>query len=202
MDADGVPGPLAWAGVAGSLVGFAAVLLAALLSPAFSWTADAVSDLGAPGAAVPWLLNGGLVASGLVSLAFAWVIWRVADHPVQRVGAAAFALAMASLGLVGLFPLGTDLHGPAALAYFGLATVTLWVHGTGTVLAGAPRRGLASVWLGILHVVSWVAWAAGFGPGPGLAIPEMVGSILFFAWVLLTTLALEATGVDLPPGGP
>lgn len=201
MADDTVPRPLAWSGVAGSLVGFAAVLLAALLSPRFSWTADAVSQLGAPGAAVPWVLNGGLVASGLVSLPFARAVWRDGAHPVQRLGAAAFALAMASLALVGLFPVGTDAHAPAAIAYFGLATVTLWVHGTGTVLAGAPRRGLAAIWLGIVHVLSWVAWAAGLRPGPGLAVPEMVGSVLFFAWVLLATLALDATRVDPPLDG-
>ena len=33
------------------------------------------------------------------------------------------------------FYLGTDLHAPAALLYFGLAPFTQWVYGTGQILA-------------------------------------------------------------------
>lgn len=186
------------AGVAGALVGFLAILVGALLSPTFSLSASAVSDLGAPGAANPWILNAGLVASAAVSLPFAWPLWSSADHPVQRAGAVGFVASMAALALVGLFPAGTALHGPAAVAYFLLGTLTLWVHGTGTALAGAVRGGLATVWLGIVHVLSWLVWGAGIRLGPGLAVPELIGSVLLFAWLVGATLSLASVERDLP----
>lgn len=177
------------AGVVGPLVGFAATLSAAILSPSFQWTGNALSDLGAATAANPWLFNYGLVASALLTLPFAWAVWAAAGHPVQRLGALTFAASTVGLGLVGLFPIGSDLHGPVAIAYFTFLTFTLWVHGSGSVLAGLARPGLVAIWLGIGHVLLWVLWiAAGFG---GIAVPEIVGSLSIYAWILLVVRSVS-----------
>jgi len=170
-------------GVVGPLVGFAATLSATALSPTFHWTANALSDLGAAGAANPWLFNWGLVASAVLTVPFAWPLWVEADHPLERLGSATFAGSTVALALVGLFPEGTSLHLPVAVVYFSLLTFTLWIHGSGWVLAGLSRRGLLAVWLGIGHVLLWIGWlAAGFG---GIAIPELGGSLALYAWILL-----------------
>ena len=183
------------AGVVGPPVGFAATLAATFLSPTFRWTADALSDLGAATAANPWLFNWGLVASALVTLPFAWALWAAAAHPLQRLGTVAFLASTLGLGLVGVFPVGSDLHGPVAIAYFAFLTVTLWVHGTGSVLAGRLRTGLAAIWLGIGHVLFWIGWIAA-GPG-GIAIPEIVGSVALYAWILVVV-----RGLPIGPGDP
>lgn len=176
---------LAWSGVASSLVGFGGILLATTLSPTFSWTADAISDLGAPGAANPWLLNGGLVAASLVGLPFGWVLWSTARHALERLGSVAFAGSLLALLLVGVYPTGTAAHTPAAVAYFVLFTLAMWLHGSGAALVGDVERGLVEVWLGIAHVLAWLLWGVA-GPD-GLAIPEIAGSLLLFAWVVRTT---------------
>jgi len=176
------------AGVVGPLVGFVATLSATVLSPTFGWTASALSDLGAPGAANRWLFNWGLVASTAVTVVFTLVLWRDAENAAERLGAAAFAGACVALGLVGLFPSGTDLHFPVAVAYFVLLTFTLWIHGSGSVLVGQPRLGLEAIWLGIAHVLLWIVWIAA-GPGGGIAVPEIGGSIALYAWILLSVRA-------------
>lgn len=176
---------LPWTGVASSLVGFAAVLYATGLSPTFSWTANALSDLGAPGAATAGTFNGGLVAAGVIALPFAWVLFDAARHPVERLGAVLFAATVADLALIGAFPTGTALHFPLSVGYFTLLSVTLWTHGTGTVLAGNARRGLVSIWLGLGNTLVWVAWSA-VGT-EGVAIPEFLGSVVLFAWVVQST---------------
>lgn len=176
---------LAWTGIAGSVVGFGTTLLATVLSPSFSWTANALSDLGAPTAANPWLFNGGLVAAGLVSLPFAWVLFASARHLVERLGAAVFAATVADLALIGAFPEGTALHFPLSVGYFTLLSFALWIYGSGTVLAGDARRGLAAIWLGLGNVLVWVLWSA-FGTA-GVAIPEILGSIVLLTWVVQTT---------------
>lgn len=180
------------AGVVGPLVGFASTLAATTLSPTFRWTGNALSDLGAPDAANPWLFNWGLVASALLTLPFTWALWSAADHPLQRLGAVGFAASNVGLGLVGVFPIGSDLHGPVAVAYFSFLTLTLWIHGSGSVLAGLLRRGVVAIWLGIGHVLFWIVWlAAGF---EGIAVPEIAGSLLLYAWILLMARSLPLGG--------
>ncbi|MDZ7702273.1 MAG: DUF998 domain-containing protein [Halobacteriales archaeon] len=175
----------AWAGLASSVVGFGTILLATLVSPTFSWTASALSDLGAAGEPTAWLFNGGLIAAGVVGLPFGWALFATARGALERAGAAAFAGSVAALALVGAFPTGTPTHFPVAVAYFLLFTLAMWLHGAGAALAGDVRRGLAAVGLGILHLLAWLAWAA-VGP-PGLALPELGGSVLLLGWLVLTT---------------
>lgn len=176
-------------GLIGPLVGFAATFAAAARSPTFGWTQSALSDLGAPTAANPWLFNWGLVASAVVTLPFAWVLWQVADHPAERLATATFAACIVALGLVGVFPSGTALHLPVAVGYFSLLSFTLWIHGTGAALAGAVRLGLVAMWLGIAHVLLWIVWvAAGLG---GVAVPEIVGSILLYVWIVLVARRIQ-----------
>lgn len=54
------------------------------------------------------------------------------------------------------------------------------------MLSGRLRAELVTIWLGIGHVIGWVVWGAGLRPGPGLALPELVGSVALAAWVVLT----------------
>lgn len=68
-----------------------------------------------------------------------------------------------------------------------LLTFALWVHGSGAVLAGDARRGLAAVWLGIGNVLQWLLWAVGFRVGDGLAVAEFVGSVVLLVWLVQTT---------------
>lgn len=176
---------MAWSGIASSLIGFATTLLATVLSPTFSWTASALSDLAAVDAATPWLFNGGLVVAGVIALPFGWVLLETARHPFERLGAASFTGSVVGLALVGAFPTGTALHFPAALAYFLLFMTAMWLHGSGAALAGDVRRGLLEIWLGIGHLLAWLGWAA--SGLEGIAIPELVGSAILLAWLVLTT---------------
>jgi len=177
-----------WSGVAAVVVAFAAILGATLLSPTFSWSTSALSDLGVPGTTTAPLFDGGLLLAGLLGLPFVGWCWTRARNRFEAVGAALLALALVAMALVGVFPLhASDLHLPVAVAFYVLLTYGLFVYGTGNALAGSVRRGLGTLWLGVFHVSSWLLWAAGVRLGAGLAIPETVGALLFAAWVLATT---------------
>lgn len=177
-------------GVAAPAVAFGAILAATLLSPSFSWASSALSDLGRPGAPTAPLFNGGLIAGAVLALPFVARVALAGRHRLTRLGTAAFGLAAVSMGLVGAFPAGHPYHFPAALSLYALVTYGLFLYGSGRVLAGAARRGLLAVWLGVAHVTSWVAWGLGLRAGPGLAIPEAVGAALFAAWIRLAWGAL------------
>ena len=183
---------LAWSGLAGATLGVSTTLLATALSPTFSSTASALSDLGAAGAPTALLFNGGLLAAGLVTLPFAVVLWSVARNLAERGGAVLVAATAGALALVGTFPTGTALHLPVSVAYFVLLSFALWVHGSGAVLAGDARRGLAAVWLGLGNVAAWGLWVV--SGLEGVALPELVGSLALLAWLALTTRWLLAAG--------
>lgn len=165
-------------------VAFVAIVGSTLLAPEFSWTGDALSDLGAPGAGTAWLFNGGLILAGLLGLPFAAALASMARNRLDRLAVASLVATLGSLAGVGLFPSGHSLHFPVAAGFYLGATLTLWLAGTASALADEVRFGLAAIWLANCQVLQWIAWAVGLRPGSGLAIPETIGAALFAAWVL------------------
>ncbi|WP_338728994.1 DUF998 domain-containing protein [Haladaptatus sp. DJG-WS-42] len=182
-----------WAGVLAPTLTLGAILLGTLLSPTFTWTESALSNLGAVGAATAWLFNGGLLLGSLVAVPFLVAFFRASEQLLQRIGVVLLSLALVGLFLVGVFPMGTTYHFPAALSFYLFTTVALWIHGSGSVLAGAPRTGLVSIWLGITNIMTWLVWIA---QGPltrgGLAVPEFIGACVFASWMVLASRRLLA----------
>lgn len=181
-----------WAGVASVTLTTLATLGATVVSPSFSWTTNALSDLGQPGtpAATPLttlLFDGGLVLGGLLGFGFAYALWVGGRHLIERAAVVPLCLALAGLMGVGVFPLSKPLHTPAAIGFYLFSMVTMAVYGLGNVVAGTVRRGVATVALVAVHVAVWWWWiAAGSATIPGLAVPEFAGALLFDAWVLAT----------------
>lgn len=187
-------------GLVAPAVAAVTIVAATLIDPTFSWATSALSDLGAlpegESVTVGFLLsspefllfNGGLIAAGVAGLPFAWILWVAAVHPLQRVAAAAVAMAVIALALVGVLHVPRPHHGTVAITHFAAATVALWTYGSGSVLAGRPARGLATIWLGIAHLLFWIIWSVTLRPGPipGLAVPETVGALLFGGWTAAT----------------
>jgi len=179
-------GPVA---VAIAALGIAGAILA---SPAFSLTTNALSDLGQPGnpAASPLttlLFDGGLVLAGVVGLPFGLVL--LDGHPIERLAALPFAVAMLGMVGVGLFPLSKALHAPAALTLFSGAIVATGLDGVGVAAAGDTGRGLATAGLAVAHAGVWAWWStAGSVVRPGLAVPETLGAGLFAVFVCWTAL--------------
>lgn len=185
----------ATAGLIAPAIAAVTILAATLVDPGFVWADDALSNLGElpAGESITLsflaespefaLFNGGLILTGIVGLAFAWRLWADAENWFLRIGALQFAGALIALALVGVYYIPREPHGAVAIAHYLLGIVFLWTHGTGSVLAGRVRWGLVTIWLGIVHLVAWLVWAALLtGPIPGLAIPETVGAAIFGGW--------------------
>jgi hypothetical membrane protein len=178
------------AGVAAPAVAVGAILLATALSPTFTWTGSALSDLGAPGAPTAALFNGGLVLGGALALPFAARLVGAARNRVETAGAAVFGLAALALAGVGVFPLGTPQHTPVAVSFFVLLSLSLWVYGAGNALAGDRRLGAVTVLLGLCNLVAWVAYV-GLFEDLGVALPEAVGTAVLAAWSVGTARRLR-----------
>jgi hypothetical membrane protein len=171
-------------GVAAVVVSLVAILAATFAAPWFSWTGNALSDLGTSDAPERLLFNYGLIAAGLLGLWFVPALLATASS-VGRAAVLPYMAAMLGVTGVGLFPAGTALHFPAAAtAYLGFVIAPL-LHGIGDLRVGRTRRGAVAVADGFVHLLFWVLWGTTLtGVLPGLAVPEFVGSTLFNAWAV------------------
>ncbi|WP_435062738.1 DUF998 domain-containing protein [Halobaculum sp. EA56] len=169
-------------GVASVVVSLGGIALAVALAPWFSWTANALSDLGvAADRVVAAAFNGGLIVGGALALPYAWALWATARDRVGRAVAALFAVVSALMAGVGAFPAETALHAPVAVGFFLGLTLLLGADGlrrrdtlVGRLLLLAP----------VVHVAAWAAWLAVLDAGDGIAVPELVGALLLAGWVL------------------
>lgn len=149
----------------------------------FTWTGNALSHLGAPERAVAPLFNYSLVLAGLLGTAYAGRVFVDGTNAWHRLGAVMLGLGLLNSALVGVFNVPHPLHGVVALTYFVLLTLGLFAHGSGDALAGRPRRGVMSIWLGVAHVAGWVL--LGVVPFDGIALPELVGVVGLWVWALV-----------------
>lgn len=169
------------AGPVGAVAGLGGIGTAIATSPWFTWTGDALSDLGHPARASAPLFNGGLILGGILGVAFALSVLAARRHPVTRGGAVIVGVGMANMAFVGVFDVTHPLHEPVAVAFFLAITYGWFVHGTGLALAGQVHRGVGTIWLGVVHLSGWLIWAA-VGV-EGIALPETVGALLLAVWI-------------------
>ena len=180
-----VDDPYRLSGGVATVVALGGIALAVLLDPTFSWTGDALSDLGVRDRSAP-AFNGGLILGGVVGLAYAVGLWRLADGRerrgawVLRLRAVVFAASMVAMVGVGLYDLTEPLHAPAAVGFYTLLTVVFAIDGL-----ARRRTTTGRVTLGFVpvHVAVWATYLAGLWPVTGLALPELPGALMLAAWV-------------------
>lgn len=182
------------AGLAAVVVSLGGVLLATVLSPGFTWTDHALSELGvtgtAPGTSTTMaVFNGGLILGGVIGLVFSWYLYKTAEDDLTRVTGSLFGVTAALMGGVGVFPMDVSLHGSVAVGFFLFISMTLAVAGIAGLRRGNRQYGAISLLLAVGNVGVWSAWGLAGGPDViGLALPESGGSILISGWVVLTAL--------------
>lgn len=171
-----------WCGPLSITVSAVGILAATLLAPWFSWSGNALSDLGAVGAGTAPVFNGTLLLTGVLGVPFALFVLRRRSSRWRRVGTALFAASMPLLTLVGVFALPSPYHGPVAVGFFLLFTLGFLVDGVGATVAGDRVDGALSITLAGVHVLGWLVW--GIVGLAGVALPEMVGTVTIWVWVL------------------
>jgi hypothetical membrane protein len=186
-------------GVAAVAVSLGGIFTAVALAPWFSFFGDALSNLGELGRPTAPVFNGALLVGGALGAGFVVAVWSRTDDGLRGAALAVLLLAVVFMALTGAFPLPDPLHFAVAPLFFLLLTLGLFVWGAGDYAAGRPARGGAFVVAAVLHVVSWVWWLLLGWPGPGVAVPELVGSLSLAAWTLwLSVDAYRASRLDRP----
>jgi hypothetical membrane protein len=163
-------------GVVTPIVAFSCIFLAISLSPGFSWTDNALSDLGVGKAAI--IFNMGLVLAGILAVVFGTGLWVVFRRRILgRVGGFLFYLGGFALSGIGVFSEAAGaIHFYFSVTFFVLIPLSLFFLGTESILTGSGRFGLFTIALGVVALVPWVfSWK-------GVAIPESISALSMSAW--------------------
>jgi hypothetical membrane protein len=173
-------------GVAGVVVAFTCIILAVASWSSFSWTNNALSDLGVQTGVTAPIFNGGLIASGVLFLVFTAGLFRfMGKNVLGKAATVLLAVACVMLIAIGVFnenfrpthyivSVGLFVFLPLSLLTFVAA---FWVKG---------RRGLAVFTL-VAGLVAAAVWVLEFTVRyvSGVAVPEFISGFAGALWVVL-----------------
>ncbi len=160
------------------MIAFSCIFLAISMSPWFSWSANALSDLGVGEA--DWVFNSGLIAGGILTMVFAaGLLVAFGGRTLGRVGAIFFFFdAVALLGIGVFSEAAGDIHSYFSVAFFVLFPISLFLLGAGAVMAGSKKFGSFTIVDGILTALPWAfSW-------DGVAIPEAISVLVASIWIM------------------
>jgi hypothetical membrane protein len=175
------------AGIVAPILAFTCILTAIASYPAFSWTNNALSDLGIiPGITGP-LFNFGLYASGFLALNFALfgLFSYLGGSWVGKMGSAVFAAATLALIAIGIFNESfSGTHYAVSVAFFTLAPISLFIITCAFWIAQQKRMAVFTVLAGVAAALPWLLLFA-FNYVPNVAIPEFVSGLAVSAWAIV-----------------
>lgn len=172
------------AGILAVVVGLSGVVAATLVAPWFSWTGNALSDLGAPGRQTAALFTFAIVAAGALYLEFVRSLWQ-SSTAWSRGGRAGLGM----LGGGALFLIGVGAVPTGYFPHFWLSVGYFFLYPPGVILFGAAERTAHKGLLPASLVLAATALAFGvlqFTPlFSSQAIPELVLSASMGAWTMV-----------------
>ncbi len=175
------------AGIIAPIVAFTCILTAIASYPAFSWTNNALSDLGVVGGATSIIFNSGLVTAGVLAFVFAvlGVYSYVGRQLVGKVGVAVFAAATVALVCIGIFNEHfVPTHYMVSVAFFVLAPIGFFNLTCAFWLGGRRSLAVFSLVLGVIAALPWI-FEFTIYYAPNVAIPETVSALAIAAWAIV-----------------
>lgn len=160
-------------GILTPLVGFSVIFSAISTAPWFSWTGNALSDLGVSGLTAA-IFNYGLRATALCLGVFSAGVWELTEgKSLGRTGAGALFLAAVFLFGIGVFPETVKPnHYVFSVAFFVALPVSMFFLSAHMIRSGMRDLGYATVAAGVVAALIWtLEW-------DGVAIPEAVSALM------------------------
>jgi len=174
------------AGLLAPVLAFTCILSAIASYPAFSWTNNALSDLGVVRGVTGPLFNFGLCASGFFGLIFAvfGLFTYLGKSFAGKVGALAFGAATLALVAIGVFNESfSGTHYAVSVAFFVLVPVSLFITTFAFVLAHQTRTAVLTVGMGVVAALPWILLFT-FHYAPNVAVPETISGLAVSAWTI------------------
>jgi hypothetical membrane protein len=177
-------------GILVPIVAFTFIALSILTYPQFSWTSNALSDLGVVPGITAVLFNFGLYAGGLMSLWFAIGLYKfLSKNIVGRIGAIVFGAVSLALEGIGWAPEGTNTlnfpwHYFFSVAFFTLMPIALIVIVGYFLIARQKELSLFTLLVALVAATPWVLYFL-IRYVPGVAIPELISALAASVWAMV-----------------
>ncbi|HJX02469.1 MAG TPA: DUF998 domain-containing protein [Candidatus Bathyarchaeia archaeon] len=172
-------------GILTPIIAFTCILLAISYSPSFSWTQNALSDLGIQSGTTAPLFNYGLISSGIIALIFASGLFSfLGDKLLGKIGAAVFTLAVVSLTAIGVFPESVrPTHFYVSVAFFMLFPISMLLIVATFLLADKKQLGWFTFMVAMIAAVPWVLQFT-VPYVENVAIPETISAVSASMWAI------------------
>jgi hypothetical membrane protein len=174
------------AGLLAPVLAFTCILSAIASYPIFSWTNNALSDLGVVKGVTGPLFNFGLCASGFLGFIFAifGLFTCIGKSFVGKVGSLVFAAAAVALIAIGVFNESfSGIHYAVSVAFFVLVPISLFIITCAFLLAHQRGTAVLTVGIGIVAALPWIILFA-FRYVPKVAIPETISALAVSVWTI------------------
>jgi len=170
-------------GVIAPIIAFTSILVAIAYSPSFSWTENALSDLGVQEGVTAVLFNAGLIISGVLAIIFATGLFTLQKgNLLGRIGALVLVLDAFALTAIGVFPESVKpTHFYASVTFFVFFPISMLFLGAAFLRTSKTKLGFFTL---IVAAVATVVWTVPFGKG--VAIPETISGLSASTWAIVS----------------
>lgn len=175
-------------GVIGPIAAVGMILLDVFISPWYSWSTNALSDLGVH--PYSYLFDGGVIIEAIANLIFVVGLYRGGYAGTGT--SALLAASGISLGFVGIFNETHHLlHLTFALVYFILFPIAIVLFSASRKLKGGyPRAvGYLAALIGLVFIIAGILEDFGIFTTPlGLGVYELVEALSLLIWSAFTAI--------------
>lgn len=183
------------AGLIAPFFTFACILGAIMSFSAFSWTHNALSDLGIVPGLTSALFMLGLCGGGVLAFVFALLglYSYVGKGATGKVGAGIFATSTLILVCIGIFNENfRPTHFVFSVLFFVLAPIAFFILTAGFYLKGNRKLAVFSVLIALIAAVPWILQLT-IRYVSDVAIPETISGVAVGVWaVAMSILMLRA----------
>jgi hypothetical membrane protein len=174
-------------GIAVPILAFTCILTAIASYPAFSWTNNALSDLGIISGITGPIFNFGLFASGFLAFNFAilGIFTYFEKNWVGKTGALTFAAATIALMAIGIFNEAfKPTHYIASVAFFTILPLALWIITAALALKHETKMAIFTLLVSLVAAAPWILYFT-IHYVPNVAIPETISGLAGSIWAVV-----------------
>jgi len=171
-------------------IGYSFIALAIASAPNFSWTKNALSDLGVMKNSALFF-NHGLMLSAIFMLIFGIGLMKNFKNFIGIFGSFFYSLSAIALFFIGLFPENFGLiHLYFSIAFFAFIPLALIFFGIYFIKNSKKAFGLITLALGSFSILVWLIPWNSIANITNLAIPEALSSMPGALWTFYTAYRL------------
>jgi len=167
------------------ITAFALIFSAIASYPEFSWTNNALSDLGVVEGITALLFNSGLLIGGALCFVFATGLFVfLKERTVGKIGALVFVLGSLALFAIGVFPENVrPTHYIVSVMFFMLLPIAMLIIVGAFWLMHKVRMAAFTLLVAVAAATPWILYFT-IPYAPNVAVPEAVSAFAGAVWAV------------------